>query len=158
MNIAIARTKYPNIFFKLLLFILLASDIPTKIQIIANPENLNSNCQSISNPPSASPSKKPINDWAEIIVSDVPTAFFISNFPKKTSDGIIRNPPPAPANPAIKPVKMPLINNEILFAAFPSDCFLPFIIEYEEYRKEIPQTMHGEYPFQQNDRWERHAY
>ena len=50
---------------------------------------------------------KPINDLNAIIISDVATAFFIGNFAKRTSAGIIKNPPPAPTMPVKKPTTIP---------------------------------------------------
>lgn len=42
-----------------------------------------------------------------MIKSDVPTAIFIGVFAKNNNAGIIRKPPPAPTNPATRPMIIP---------------------------------------------------
>ncbi len=50
---------------------------------------------------------KPSKDWADTIKREVPTAIFIGVLAKNNKAGIIKNPPPAPTNPATKPINNP---------------------------------------------------
>ncbi len=50
---------------------------------------------------------KPIKELIKMINKEVPTACFIGKSAKKSSAGMIKNPPPAPKNPVTKPTKNP---------------------------------------------------
>ena len=60
--------------------------------------------QSISVPKSP---VKPSNDLKEIIISEVPIAFFISKPVNNTKAGTIKKPPPAPTKPVTAPTTKP---------------------------------------------------
>ncbi len=49
--------------------------------------------------------KTRLKNLVAMMTEDVPTAFFIGIFNKFTKAGIVKNPPPAPNNPVIVPIK-----------------------------------------------------
>ena len=78
--------------------------------------------------------KKPNNDLIAIIINDVATAFFIGKFAKRTSAGIIKNPPPAPTIPVNTPTTKPsIVRIKLLFFFSFLETFslYPLIIKYE---------------------------
>lgn len=58
-------------------------------------------------PPNKSP-LKPITELIKIINNEVPTDCFIDKLAKNNRAGMIKNPPPAPKKPIMKPTKKPI--------------------------------------------------
>lgn len=68
----------------------------------------------------------PIKELINIINSEVPTACFMGKLAKNNKAGIIKNPPPAPKNPIINPIKNPIIASIKKLISFASLIFLIF--------------------------------
>ena len=105
-----AMRNQPNPFFKELEETFLASEFPKNIPPMAMAENGNKINQLGENRV-----KSPTNpkvDLTEMINNDVAMAFFISNLPKRWSNGMIRKPPPAPTVPVKRPSIKPAMTKE----------------------------------------------
>ena len=103
---AINKTSQPKLFLSFSPSINLLIYNPAPIPKIEKKQKALKKTQSIFNVVERSP-VKPINDFTEIIINDVPTAFFIDKPPNKTKAGIIKKPPPAPTNPVNTPTNKP---------------------------------------------------
>ena len=99
------RTKMPKLFFSFSASNFLATNPPMNIPAIAIEEIVPRNFQLMVKWP-RSPAN-PTSEFKAMINSDVPTAFFISRPSNKTKVGIIRNPPPAPSKPVVRPMTIP---------------------------------------------------
>ena len=98
--------NHPNPFFKLLPSIFLLSLSPIKMPTIASAVTVSKSVQLIATWLLISP-VNPINDFAAIINSEVPTACFMGSLLNSTSAGIIKKPPPAPTSPVSIPTNAP---------------------------------------------------
>ena len=97
------NTNHPNPVFNFSPSIFLDRKLPISTPIIAHIVKVISTFQSKFCSGLKSP-RKPIKDCKATIKSDVPTAIFIGVLARNNKAGIIKKPPPAPTNPAIKPI------------------------------------------------------
>ena len=104
----VIKTNHPKAGFNLEPGIYFESCKPIKIPIIDNAAIDNNKVQSIIYSSEILPIN-PMLEFNTIITNEVPIAFFIGSFAKMTNAGIIKNPPPAPTNPAKNPTPKPII-------------------------------------------------
>ncbi len=131
---AISNTNQPKPFFKLSPLIYFAKYIPTNIPTTAKLVTLNNKIQSMAKSLRCKSPVNPIRLFSAIIKREVPIAFFIGSFAKRTRAGIIKKPPPAPTIPVSTPTmdhsaKIPMILNFVAAPVFLRfGCFVFLII------------------------------